>query len=475
MLVSHDGYDGQDGYDGNSGDDPDAITAPFRRFIERGQETAMIWDRDIETMERPALEALQLERLQETVLRVYTNVPFYRERMRERDLAPGDIKTLGDLEKLPFTDKTDLRDNYPFGLFAAPQDDIIRIHASSGTTGKPIVAGYTRRDLDVWSEVVARCLSCANVTKNDTVQVAYNYGLFTGGLGVHYGVERVGSRVIPISTGNTARQLMLMEDLGTTVIACTPSYALMIAETLNGSSYDLSRIKLKTGILGAEPWTEGMKDRIETLLGITALDIYGLTETVGPGVAMECAEGHSGLHVWEDQFIMEVLDPDTGCHLPDGEQGELCVTTVNKEGMPTIRYKTHDLTRVIPEPCRCGRTHRRIARLRGRTDDMLIIRGVNVFPSQVEAAIVGVEGVAPRYMLVVDRVNNLDVLEVQVELMPDLIINEVRGLEELQNRASRAVEQALGLSVKLRIVGPGSIERSEGKSRRVIDKRASTL
>ena len=416
---------------------------------------------------------LQLERLQKTVELTYGNVPVYRERMRQIGLEPGDIKSLDDLKKLPFTDKSDLRDNYPYGLFAAQQEEIVRIHASSGTTGKPIVAGYTRRDIDIWSEVVARCLGCAHIGKEDTVQVAYGYGLFTGGLGLHYGVELVGSKVIPISAGNTSRQLMLMEDLGTTAIACTPSYALMIGEMLRDSSFDMERLKLKTGIFGAEPWTEGMRDRIEELLDIKALDIYGLTETIGPGVAMECMESHYGLHVWEDHFAVEILDPDTGEPLPDGDQGELCITTLTKEGMPTIRYRTHDLTRIIPGPCVCGRTHRRIHRLRGRTDDMLIIRGVNVFPSQVESAIVGIEGIAPRYMLVVDRVNSMDALEVQVELMPDLVIDEVRRLEELQRRVGKAVEQTLGLSVKLRIMEPGSIERSEGKSRRVIDNRAA--
>ena len=433
----------------------------------------MYWNKPIETLERPMLEKLQSERLYETVLRVYNNVPVYRDRMRRINILPEDIKTIDDLRKLPFTDKTDLRDNYPYGLFAAPQEDIIRIHASSGTTGKPIIAGYTRHDLDVWTEVVARCLGCAHIGREDTVQVAYGYGLFTGGLGLHYGAEHVGSKVIPISAGNTSRQLMMMEDLGATAIACTPSYALMIGEMLRDTSFDINRLKLKTGILGAEPWTEGMRDRIEELLHIKALDIYGLTETIGPGVAMECMESQSGLHVWEDHFALEVLDPDTGEPLPDGEHGELCITTLTKEGMPTIRYRTHDLTHIIPEPCPCGRTHRRIHRLRGRTDDMLIIRGVNVFPSQVESAIVGIEGVAPRYMLVVDRVNSMDVLEVQVELAPDLLIDEVRRLEELHKRVSKAIEQTLGLSVKLRIMEPGSIERSEGKSRRVIDNRAT--
>ena len=414
---------------------------------------------------------MQTERLQNIVRRVYKNVPVYRERMQNSGVGPEDIKSLDDIVKLPFTDKSDLRDNYPYGLFAAPQEEIVRIHASSGTTGKPIIVGYTRRDIDIWSDVVARCLGCAHIDKNDTVQIAYGYGLFTGGLGLHYGVEKAGGKVIPISAGNTRRQLMLMEDLGTTVIACTPSYALMIGEMLKESSFDLSRLNLKTGIFGAEPWTEGMRDKIEELLNIKALDIYGLTETIGPGVAMECIEGHYGLHVWEDHFLFEILDPGTGGRIPDGEQGELCITTLTKEGMPTIRYRTRDLTCVVTGPCPCGRTHRRIRRLHGRTDDMLIIRGVNVFPSQVEAAIVGVEGIAPRYMLVVDRVNNLDVLEVRVELAPDLAINEVRKLEELQNRVNKAVDQALGISVRLRLTEPGSIERSEGKSRRVIDNR----
>ena len=431
----------------------------------------MYWNKAIETIDRAPLEAIQLERLQETVARVYKNVRVYRERMERDNVAPGDIKRLEDIEKLPFTDKADLRDNYPYGLFAAPQDDIVRIHASSGTTGKPIVAGYTGGDLKIWSEVVARCLGCAGIGREDTVQVAYGYGLFTGGLGLHYGLELAGSKVIPISAGNTRRQLMLMEDLEATAIACTPSYALMIGEMLRDTGYDLSRLKLKTGIFGAEPWTEEMRERIESLLNIKAMDIYGLTETIGPGVAMECAEGRDGLHVWEDHFIIEIIDPDSGARLPDGEQGELCITTITKEGMPTIRYRTHDISSIMEGPCRCGRTHRRIRRLRGRTDDMLIIRGVNVFPSQVEAAVAGLAGIAPRYLLVVNRVNSMDVLEVQVELLPGQAIDEVRRLEELQRRVGRAIEQALGLSVRLRLMEPGSIERSEGKSRRVVDNR----
>jgi phenylacetate-CoA ligase len=336
------------------------------------------------------------------------------------------------------------------------------------------VAGYTAHDVQVWSEVVARCLGCANITRKDTVQVSYGYGLFTGGLGLHYGVEKIGAKVVPTSAGNTQRQLMLMEDLGTTAIACTPSYALMLAEGLRDANFDMSRLVLRTGMFGAEPWTEGMRDQIQRLLGIKALDIYGLTETIGPGVAMECLEAQNGLHMWEDHFMFEIIDPDTEEPLPDGETGELVITTISKVGMPTLRYRTHDLTSVIPEPCPCGRTHRRIRRLRGRTDDMLIIRGVNVFPSQVEAAIMGIEGIAPRYLLVVDRVNNLDVLEVQVELNPELVSDEVRKLEQLSRDVTRAIEQVLGVSVRLRLMNPGSIQRSEGKSQRTIDKRNLT-
>ncbi|MDL2214363.1 phenylacetate--CoA ligase [Clostridia bacterium OttesenSCG-928-O13] len=431
----------------------------------------MYWNKPIETMPREDLERLQLERLQHTVRRVYQNVPVYRERMQKAGVSPEDIKSLDDVRRLPFTQKTDLRDNYPYGLFAAPQEEIVRIHASSGTTGKPIVAGYTAHDLQIWSEIIARCLGCAHISKADTVQVSYGYGLFTGGLGVHYGVEKIGAKVVPTSSGNTQRQLMLMEDLGATAIACTPSYALMLAEALKEENFDISRLKLKTGIFGAEPWTEGMRDEIQKLLNIKALDIYGLTETIGPGVGMECLEAQHGLHIWEDNFIVEIVDPDTGEALPDGELGELVITTISKEGMPTLRYRTHDLTCIIPEPCACGRTHRRIQRLRGRTDDMLIIRGVNVFPSQVEAAIMGIEGIAPRYLLVVDRVNNLDVLEVQVELAPELVSDEVRKVEQLSRDVGRAIEQVLGISVKLRLVSPGSIERSEGKSIRIVDKR----
>ena len=431
----------------------------------------MYWNRPMETIDRESLERIQLERLQKTVQRMYTNVAFYRERMQKQGVKPEDIQSLSDLKLLPFMDKRDLRDNYPDGTFAAPRSEIVRIHASSGTTGKPIVAGYTRGDIEMWAECVARCLGCAGITRQDTVQVSYGYGLFTGGLGLHYGVEKIGATVVPTSAGNTKRQLMLMQDLGCDAVACTPSYALMMGETIRDQKMDLSNFKLRVGLFGAEPWTEGMRDEIEKLLGIKALDIYGLTESAGPGVAMECLEGREGLHMWEDYFIPEIIDPATGEPLPDGEMGELTITTIGKEGMPTIRFRTHDLTSIIPEPCKCGRTHRRIRRLHGRTDDMLIIRGVNVFPSQVESAITGIPGIAPRYLLIVDRVHNLDTLEVQVELLPELVSDEVRKIEALQDRVKRAIEQVLGLGVNLRLMPPNSIERSQGKTQHTIDKR----
>ena len=431
----------------------------------------MYWNRPMETIDRESLERIQLERLQKTVQRMYTNVAFYRERMQKKGVKPEDIQSLSDLKLLPFMDKRDLRDNYPDGTFAAPRSEIVRIHASSGTTGKPIVAGYTRGDVEMWAECVARCLGCAGITRQDTVQVSYGYGLFTGGLGLHYGVEKIGATVVPTSAGNTKRQLMLMQDLGCDAVACTPSYALMMGETIRDQKMDLSNFKLRVGLFGAEPWTEGMRNEIEKLLHIKALDIYGLTESAGPGVAMECLEGREGLHMWEDYFIPEIIDPATGEPLPDGEMGELTITTIGKEGMPTVRFRTHDLTSIIPEPCKCGRTHKRIRRLHGRTDDMLIIRGVNVFPSQVESAITGIPGIAPRYLLVVDRVHNLDTLEVQVELLPELVSDEVRKIEALQQRVQRSIEQVLGLGIQLRLMPPNSIERSQGKTQHTIDKR----
>ena len=431
----------------------------------------MYCNRPMETIDRESLEGIQLERLQKTVHRMYTNVAFYRERMQKQGVKPEDIRTLADLRLLPFMDKRDLRDNYPDGTFAAPRSEIVRIHASSGTTGKPIVAGYTQGDIEMWAECVARCLGCAGVTKNDTVQVSYGYGLFTGGLGLHYGVEKIGATVVPTSAGNTKRQLMLMQDLGCDAVACTPSYALMMGETIRDQKMDLSNFKLRVGLFGAEPWTEGMRDEIEKLLGIKALDIYGLTESAGPGVAMECLEGREGLHMWEDYFIPEIIDPATGEPLPDGEMGELTITTIGKEGMPTIRFRTHDLTSIIPEPCKCGRTHRRIRRLHGRTDDMLIIRGVNVFPSQIEGVLIGMEGIGPHYEIVVTKKGYMDQIEVKVELVDAALLNSYGELEALTRRIHDRLKVVLQIDAKVTLVSPNTLKRFEGKAKRVTDLR----
>ena len=431
----------------------------------------MYWNRPMETIDRESLERIQLERLQKTVHRMYTNVAFYRERMQKQGVKPEDIRTLADLKLLPFMDKRDLRDNYPDGTFAAPRSEIVRIHASSGTTGKPIVAGYTQGDIEMWAECVARCLGCAGITRQDTVQVSYGYGLFTGGLGLHYGVEKIGATVVPTSAGNTKRQLMLMQDLGCDAVACTPSYALMMGETIRDQKMDLSNFKLRVGLFGAEPWTEGMRDEIEKLLGIKALDIYGLTESAGPGVAMECLEGREGLHMWEDYFIPEIIDPATGEPLPDGEMGELTITTIGKEGMPTIRFRTHDLTSIIPEPCKCGRTHRRIRRLHGRTDDMLIIRGVNVFPSQIEGVLIGMEGIGPHYEIVVTKKGYMDQIEVKVELVDAALLNSYGELEALTRRIHDRLKVVLQIDAKVTLVSPNTLKRFEGKAKRVTDLR----
>jgi len=431
----------------------------------------MYWNKPVETMARDDLRALQLPRLQETVERVYAGCEYYRSRMQEMHVAPDDIKTLDDIRRLPFVQKTDLRDNYPYGLFAGSRDEIVRVHASSGTTGKPIVAGYTRHDIGVWSEVVARCLGCAHIDRTDTVQVSYGYGLFTGGLGLHYGAEYCGAQVVPTGSGNTQRQLMLMEDLGVTALACTPSYALLLGETLRDMGKDRSKLKLKRGVFGAEPWTDGMRDQIEELLGIDALDIYGLTEISGPGVAMECLEARKGLHMWEDHFLFEILDPDSGEPLPDGETGELVISTITKEGMPILRYRTHDLTSVIPEPCPCGRTHRRITRFKGRTDDMLIIRGVNVFPSQIESVLMGIPNIGPHYQIVLTRKDFLDAMEVQVELADGSLLEEYRGLEKLEKSIHDKLKAVLRLEAKVKLVEPRTLARFTGKAKRVVDNR----
>ena len=430
----------------------------------------MYWNKAYECMDRGRLEALQTERLIHTVQRVYYNVPFYRDRMQQSGLQPEDIQSLDDLKKLPFTTKQDLRDNYPYGMFAVPLSEIVRIHASSGTTGKPTVVGYTRQDIQVWSELMARALTSGGTQKDSVIQIAYGYGLFTGGLGFHYGAERIGASVIPISGGNTKRQIMLMEDFGTTVLACTPSYALHIAETMKEMGIKRENLKLKYGIFGAEPWTEAMRREIEEKLGITAIDIYGLSEVIGPGVASEC-QYRSGLHIFEDHFIPEIIDPKTGKTLPPGSTGELVFTTLTKEGLPVIRYRTRDITSLDYEPCACGRTHVRMSKVIGRTDDMLIIRGVNVFPSQIETILMEIGETEPHYLLVVDRVDNLDSLEVWVEVSDKLFSDEVRRLEDLNRKIANEIHSLLGLTVKVRLVGPKTIERSEGKAKRVLDRR----
>nr|WP_256218203.1 phenylacetate--CoA ligase [Moorella thermoacetica] len=421
-------------------------------------------------MPEAELQELQLERLQATVRRAFFDVPFYRRAFQEIGLEPGDIKSLDDLQRLPFTTKQDLRDNYPYGMFAVPMSEIVRIHSSSGTTGKPTVVGYTRHDIDVWSELMARALVCGGATRHDIIQNAYGYGLFTGGLGIHYGSERLGASVIPISGGNTKRQVMIMKDYGSTVLTCTPSYALHIAEVMAEMGIKPEEIKLRCGIFGAEPWSESMRQEIEKRLGISAVDIYGLSEVIGPGVGIECQE-KNGLHIFADHFLIEIIDPVTGKQLPPGQRGELVITSLTKEALPVIRYRTRDITSLIPGPCPCGRTHPRVARFTGRTDDMLIIRGVNVFPSQVESVLLEMGGTEPHYLLIVDRQGSLDTLEIKVEVSETLFSDKVRRLEDLEKRLRHELESTLGISVKVTLVEPKSIQRSEGKAVRVIDKR----
>ena len=429
-----------------------------------------MYNPESEFMPREQLRQLQLERLQKTVRRVYDNVPFYKEKFKDRGIEPGDIKTLEDLTLLPFTVKQDLRDNYPFGLFAEPMSEVVRIHASSGTTGKPTVVGYTQNDIDTWSELIARCVAMVGGTKGDVVQVAYGYGLFTGGLGLHYGAERLGASVIPISGGNTKRQLMLMEDFGTTILCCTPSYALFLGEEAGEFGVDLVNGKLKAGIFGAEPWSEKMRDELEKTLGIKAYNIYGLSEIMGPGVSMEC-ECQCGMHVMEDYFIPEVIDPQTGEPLPYGSKGEIVFTTITKEAFPLLRYRTRDISVLTEEKCECGRTFVRMDRVMGRTDDMLIIRGVNVFPSQIESVLLNFGETEPHYLLVVDRQGTLDTLEVLVEVSEKMFSDEVRKMEELERKLGHEIASLLGISAKIKLVEPKTIPRSEGKAKRVIDKR----
>jgi len=420
-------------------------------------------------MSRDEMTRLQSERLVSLVKYVYENVEFYRKRMDAAGVSPSDIKGIEDITKLPYTTKDDLRDTYPFGLFAAPRSEIVRVHASSGTTGKATVVGYTKGDIEIWSECVARCMSMANVTRDDIIQIAYGYGLFTGGLGAHYGAEKIGATVVPMSTGNSKKLTTMMVDFGATAIACTPSYLLHLSEVLRDEGL-IDKIKLKTAICGAEPWTEKMRQDIEQHLNITAHDIYGLSEIMGPGVACDC-EYHTGLHICEDHFYPEIIDAKTLLPVKDGEVGELVFTTLTKEGIPLIRYRTKDLTSITHEVCKCGRTSARISRFKGRSDDMLIIRGVNVFPSQVEAALVDVEEVTPHYMMIVGRENNLDTLEIQVELDRNYYTDEIRGIEKITKKISAVIQQALGISAKIKVVGPNTLKRSEGKAVHVIDNR----
>lgn len=429
-----------------------------------------IWNKEIECLPREQMQNLQSKRLCELVERLYHTMPFYRKRMDEVHVKPADIKTIHDISKLPFTYKQDLRDNYPFGMFAVPMKEIVRVHASSGTTGKPTTVGYTNHDINVWKEVVARSFSMCGIGTDDIMQVAYGYGLFTGGLGAHYGAEEVGASVIPISGGNTRRQLQLMADYGSTTLACTPSYALHLADALTEHGYSLDDMKLRKGVFGAEPWTENMRIELERRWGIHAFDIYGLSEVMGPGVSNDC-EFHCGLHVHEDHFFPEIVDPVTKEPLPHGEEGELVFTTLTKEGIPLLRYNTRDLSTLFYETCECGRTLVRMKKITGRSDDMLIIRGVNLFPSQIEHVLLEMGETSAHYMLYVDRYNNLDTLELQVELDESNLTDTIKDLQNLSKRIQHALNSAIGLSVKVTLVEPKTIARSEGKAVRVIDRR----
>jgi len=430
----------------------------------------MIWNEKMECASRDLMSEVQSERLKATVRRIYHNVPYYRQKMQDKGLVPEDIKTIEDLSKLPFTTKQDLRDSYPYGSFTVPMSEVVRVHASSGTTGRPTVVGYTRNDIAMWSECVTRALCMGGVHKEDIVQVAYGYGLFTGGLGLHYGTENLGATVIPISGGNTRKQIQLMQDFGTTVICCTPSYALFIAEVMKEAGIDPSTMPLRVGMFGAEPWSENMRKEIEEKLQIKAIDLYGLSEIVGPGVSCECTY-QVGMHVNEDHFVPEIVDPITLQPVSPGEVGELVFSTITKEGIPLLRYRTRDLTRLIYDKCSCGRTLVRMEKCKGRSDDMLIIRGVNVFPSQIESVLLEMSETEPHYMLIVDRIDNLDTLTVQVEVQEQFFSDDIRSLQNLSKKIKSNIESTLGVSVVVQLVEPKSIQRSEGKAQRVIDKR----
>lgn len=430
----------------------------------------MYWNEKEECLPVEQLRRRQLENLQRIVARVYERVPFYRRRMDEKGVKPADIRTLDDIRLLPFTIKDDMREGYPFGLFAVPLQDVVRIHSSSGTTGKPIVAGYTRADIALWAQMMARTFGCGEVTSRDIVQVAYGYGLFTGGLGAHYGAELIGATVVPMSGGNNKRQIMLMQDFGTTVLACTPSYALALAETAAEMGVAASALRLRVGFFGAEPWPEEMRAAIEQRLLLKAIDIYGLTEVIGPGVASECME-QKGLHVFEDHFYPEVINPDTGEPLPEGERGEMVFTCLTKEAFPLLRFRTRDITRMVSTRCPCGRTFRRMEKVGDRTDDMLIIRGVNVFPSQIETVLLSIEEAEPHFQIIVRREGPLDELEVLFEVDEAHFSDEVKVLQAIEHKVAREIESAIGLHAIVRLVEPKTIERSMGKRKRVIDLR----
>ena len=428
------------------------------------------WNEEVECMEPEKLKNWQEENLCKVIQRVYNNVPYYRDKMIAAAIKPEDIKTLDDLAKLPFTYKTDLRANYPFNTFAVPREEVVRVHASSGTTGKQTVVAYTRKDLEIWSECTARCLTSVGIGKDDIVHVAYGYGLFTGGLGAHAGAETVGAITVPASGGNTARQIQLLIDFGATALCCTPSYALFLADELEKQGYSKNDLKLTVGVFGAEPWTEEMRAQIEHKLGIKACDIYGLSEIIGPGVAMDCLECN-GLHIMADHFIPEIIDPETEEVLPAGQQGELVFTCITKEAMPLIRYRTRDLSRLTYEKCTCGRTSPRMEKVTGRSDDMLIIRGVNVFPSQIESVLLKYSEIEPHYMIYIERRNNLDYMEIQIEMKSDLFADEIRKIEDLERRLDREIDSVLGISANVKLVEPMTVPRSEGKAVRVIDRR----
>ena len=432
-------------------------------------------NQEIECMPRAELKKIQSERLCQTARHCYENVECFRNRMIEKGLTPDDIHGIEDIHLLPFSYKKDLRDYYPYGLFAVPMQDVVRLHASSGTTGKRIVVGYTKNDLDMWDECVARMLVSLGVTKDDFVQVAYGYGLFTGGFGLHGGAQKIGATIIPISSGNTANQIQTMIDFGATVLCCTPSYAMYLGEEVERLGVR-DQLKLRVGIFGAEPWSENMRHQIEDKLGLKAYDIYGLSEVLGPGVSGECPE-QAGMHVWEDNFYVETIDPDTGDVLPEGTPGELVFTSLTKEAFPVIRYRTRDICTLIPEICKCGRTHIRMGKPNGRTDDMLIIRGVNVFPSQIEEVLLKVSGdqITPNYQIVVDRVNNVDTFDINVEMSEAFFSDNVKAIEKLEKRITEDLRAMLGISAKVHLVNPKSIVRSEGKAKRVIDNRIGKI